>query len=196
MDSPDRGWSHLHDLCSGVSHPAEKHWESLLTHIDRFAEEAAEKDMFGHTPLHLLLRHNPPLAVVNALYEAYKDALCQAEDATGYLPLHVACLMGCSVDVVRFLIEKYPHALGCRVMRRHHYRLWERGRLPKDLVLELPKTDPNRQHLLEVIEDFADDVDIDDNRKVRHSRSIWKYDLGWTDRVQRVGLNDDVNDLQ
>ena len=106
MDSPDildtsRGWSHLHDLCSGISHPADKHWESLLTHIDRFAEEAAEKDKFGHTPLHLLLRHNPPLAVVDALYEAYKDALCQAEDKTGYLPLHVACLMGCNVDVVR-----------------------------------------------------------------------------------------------
>ena len=201
MDSSDvldasRGWSHLHDLCSGISHPAEKHWESLLTHISRFAEEAAEKDKFGHTPLHLLLRHNPPLAVVDALYEAYKDALCQAEDKTGYLPLHVACLMGCNVDVVRFLIEKYPHALGHRAMRRHRYRPWEKGLRPKELVLKLSKSNPNRQHLLDMINDYEDDVDVDDNRKVRHSRSIWKYDLGWTDRKQRVGLNEDVIDLQ
>jgi ankyrin repeat protein len=194
--STSRGWSHLHDLCSGISHPSEKHWESLLSHIERFAEEAAEKDEFGHTPLHLLLRHNPPLAVVAALYEAYKDALCQAEDKTGYLPLHVACLMGCNVDVVRFLIEKYPHALGHCAMRRHRYRWWEKRLCPRDLVLKLPKTNPNRQHLVEVIDDFEDDIDVEDNRKVRHSRSIWKYDLGWTDRRQRADIDADVVDSQ
>ena len=102
----------------------------------------------------------------------------------------------CNVDVVRFLIEKYPHALGHCVMRRHRYRWWEKGLHPRDLVLELPKTNPNRQHLVEVIGDFEDDIDVEDNRKVRHSRSVWKYDLGWTDRRQRTDLDADVVDSQ
>ena len=102
----------------------------------------------------------------------------------------------CNVDVVRFLIEKYPHALGHCAMRRHRYRWWEKDLHPRDLVLELPKTNPNRQHLVEVIGDFEDDIDVEDNRKVRHSRSIWKYGLGWTDRRQRTDLDADVVDSQ
>ena len=100
-----QGWSHLHDLCSATSHPLSKHWDDLLLHISRFKEEASEIDRFGHTPLHLVLRHNPPLSVVSALYEAYQDALCLAEAKTGFLPLHVVCSYGCTVDVLRFLIS-------------------------------------------------------------------------------------------
>lgn len=190
LDTSQAGWSHLHDLCSAPSHPLEKHWDDLLTHIDRFREEAATLDRFGHTPLHLVLRHNPPLAVVDALYEAYKDALCIAEKKTGYLPLHVACLVGCNVDVVRFLIEKYPDALSHRAVRRHRYRLWERGEKPRDLVEKLPADNKNKHHLSDVFEDFDDDIDLVDNRKVKHTYSIWKYDLGWTDRKQRLSLED------
>lgn len=58
--------------------------------------------------------------------------------------------MGCNVDVVRFLIEKYPHALGHFAVRRHRYRWWEKRIFPRDLVFALPKTNPNRQHLVEV----------------------------------------------
>ena len=64
------------------------------------------------------------------------------------------------------------------------------------LAIALPKTNPNRQHLVEVIDDFEDDIDVEDNRKVRHSRSIWKYDLGWTDRRQRADLDAGVVDSQ
>lgn len=185
-----QGWSHLHDLCSAPSHPLEKHWDDLLTHLGRFKEEAAAIDMFGHTPMHLVLRHNPPLQVVDALYEAYKEALCMAEKNTGYYPLHVACLVGCDVAVVRYLIEKYPHALRYRAVRRHRYRLWEKGPTPRDLIEKLPADNKNRDHLVDVFDDFDDDIDLYDNRKVKHSMSIWKYELGWTDRKQRVGLEE------
>lgn len=49
-----------------------------------------------------------------------------------------------------------------------------------------------------LIDDFEDDIDVEDNRKVRHSRSIWKHGLGWTDRTrrQRTDLDADVVDSQ
>ena len=104
---------------------------------------------------------------------------------------------GCNVDVVQFLIEKYPHALGQLCHASASLPLVGEGSPSQRSRSRAPQDQSQPAAcLVEVIGDFEDDIDVEDNRKVRHSRSIWKYDLGWTDRRQRTDLDAGVVDSQ
>lgn len=55
----------------------------------------------------------PPLHVVNALLEVYEEA-ARLPGRYGFLPLHLACGTGASVEVISRLIQAYPAATRCR----------------------------------------------------------------------------------
>jgi len=91
----------------------------------------------GTTPLlHIVLRHGPPLPVVNILLlqEAANDKaplpVWKRTDTHGRLPLHAACSCGpaASLDVVSGLISADPDALQVRTKDQH-------GRYPLHLAV-------------------------------------------------------------
>lgn len=61
-------------------------------------------------PLHLAMRHNAPLSLVDSLIQAYPKAL-QCRDTYGNLPLHIAILSNCRHSVIKLLILEFPKAL-------------------------------------------------------------------------------------
>ncbi|KAI2499432.1 hypothetical protein MHU86_15077 [Fragilaria crotonensis] len=65
---------------------------------------------YGSLPLLVALMHKPPLDFVEALIEAYPDALAMKNDV-GMLPLRVAIRNAASTDVIMKLIDKYPDAV-------------------------------------------------------------------------------------
>jgi len=166
----------LHELCSTLSDPSEQIFDGILEHLEANRADAKETDEYGRTPLFLVLRHRPPLEVVSAFLEAHPDAANAHDRSTGEFPLHVACRAGCHPPVVRLLLEKNPEALYHPHESMFLLKWFRGGRQPMDLAKALPKTDPNREGLIELLKDFDDDVDINDKRAFRHSASIFKVD--------------------
>ena len=60
--------------------------------------------------LHEALKHNPPLAVVEALHRARPDAVYHQEPKHQRMALHVACACALPVQIVRFLHQQYKDA--------------------------------------------------------------------------------------
>jgi len=61
-------------------------------------------------PLHMALYKNAPENLIILLIEAYPSA-ARVKGQDGYLPLHWACQMGCTLAVVEALLVEYPNAL-------------------------------------------------------------------------------------
>jgi ankyrin repeat protein len=156
----------LHDLCLMNSH-SEKHNNHILKHIALHPEEASEECDEGSLPLHYLLRNQPPLHVVEALVDAYPEAVFCSETINHYLPLHVACRHGCDPDVVDFLIQLNPDALNRKTQNAFFCSLEQllllcllhsllKGSTCTELVEKLPKDHPNREALLELLDKYDD----------------------------------------
>ena len=67
----------------------------------------------GNLALHEACKYQPPVEAVQALLDAYKDAV-KVPGLYGYLPLHFACSSNASEQVVRLLIEAHPAAVRTR----------------------------------------------------------------------------------
>ena len=68
-------------------------------------------DGFGSYRLEKACRERAPLNVIQALVEEDPTALKHSANADGDLPLHIACLVGCSPEVVQYLVEQAPTTL-------------------------------------------------------------------------------------
>jgi hypothetical protein len=64
----------------------------------------------GNLVLHEVCKQNPPVDVVETLFDANELAVISAGYG-GYLPLHHACAYGASDEVIKYLVSKYPEAL-------------------------------------------------------------------------------------
>ena len=72
-------------------------WEMIHQRLQKFPHEAAEKDKFGVTILHHVVRkyscsdNNIPIELLELLMEACPDSLGYCDRMTGYNALHLAC---------------------------------------------------------------------------------------------------------
>lgn len=158
-------WTELHDICAEPYH-TKRHYQEILNRLatPEGKEEARQDLQDGTLPLHLILKNNPPLYIVEKLVEAYPEAVFEYDLEWKYLPLHVACRFGCSTDVVEYLISQNPEAL----------EKWARGEFVcnptritlclcygrdlancEDLVSMLPEDHPNRAANLELIRYYS-----------------------------------------
>ena len=67
----------------------------------------------GNLALHVACKYQPPVRAIQALVDAYKDAV-KVPGLYGLLPLHFAVSSNASEHVVRLLIEAYPGAVRVR----------------------------------------------------------------------------------
>mmetsp|Transcript_15807 Transcript_15807/g.24596 ORF Transcript_15807/g.24596 Transcript_15807/m.24596 type:complete len:626 (-) Transcript_15807:138-2015(-) len=87
-------------------------------------EQSSNKTRWRLLPIHATCIFRSPLALIEALIQAYPDGP-QMKDDQGMLPIHLACRNGASKGVVMMLLNAFPEAI--RVRDR-------KGRLPLDLV--------------------------------------------------------------
>jgi Ankyrin repeats (3 copies) len=60
-------------------------------------------------PLHeACSNHSTPLPLVKALVEAFPDSIKTPESAYQRLPLHIACRKHANLEIVQYLLERYP----------------------------------------------------------------------------------------
>mmetsp|Transcript_19756 Transcript_19756/g.54412 ORF Transcript_19756/g.54412 Transcript_19756/m.54412 type:complete len:461 (-) Transcript_19756:3185-4567(-) len=76
--------------------------------IDTRDEENRLRSLY---PLAILCCLNPPVVAVEAVYNAYPQAISILDHAKGGSPLLYACSFEASRNVVDFLIQKYPEAV-------------------------------------------------------------------------------------
>lgn len=74
-------------------------------------------DSDGNTPLHLCLRHNPTLEMVQQLSGPCKMPILTTGNRSLDKPLHMACRYGASDEVVAWLLIQFPYA--ARVTNEH-----------------------------------------------------------------------------
>jgi len=67
------------------------------------------KDADGTLPLHIALRTDASLDIIQMIFEAYPEAV-QETDFYGDLPLHIALKIGAHPNIVLMLCERYPEA--------------------------------------------------------------------------------------
>lgn len=114
----------LHDLCRRATWGGENHRQARLNDIERWLRE--NKDNLSilennannryewnrrkSTPLHCILRANPPLELVGKILRLAPDAT-KVQNHAGLLPLHIALISHVSPDVtVNMIFEAYQEA--------------------------------------------------------------------------------------
>jgi ankyrin repeat protein len=97
-----------------------KNNEDLLIKAANFIDEDKE------TPLHHLVRNQPPSDLVERLLKLAPDTV-KVPNTIGWLPLHYALNFGASHDIIKMLFQAYPEAakvqdnMGCLPL---HYACW------------------------------------------------------------------------
>lgn len=95
-------WTTLHDACE------RQDTEAILVRCKTHPQEAVMADEKGSTPLHIACWRNLPLPVIQALIEAFPQAVSH-QDVHGDTPLHVALTNPeTCAQVVRALIQACP----------------------------------------------------------------------------------------
>jgi len=93
-------------------------------------------------PLHTAILFRAPITVVQAIYNAYPEAISMADDRN-MLPIHVACRIRVDSVVMQFLIDAFPTALTMTdykgrapldILRQDHFKT---GHDPADSLLNL-----------------------------------------------------------
>lgn len=90
-------------------------------------EVAAKADKFGQTCLHLVLKYgvhdtcvdgadNNPTSILDMfkVVHSFNASQVKAMDRANCLPLHMACKVGCSIDVAKFLVNAYPDSVNIK----------------------------------------------------------------------------------
>lgn len=96
-----------------------KKWKDAMCQIQSNPEEAATwifrrekggKIRWRLTSLHAAIIYNGPLDVIEAIIDAYPDAL-EKKDDEGMLPVHLAFRNNMPNDVIYLLLDRYPEGL-------------------------------------------------------------------------------------
>jgi ankyrin repeat protein len=129
-----------------------KDWDAALNRASMAPEEAktwvsrrehdSQKTRWRLLPLHAVCIFRAPLALMEALIEAYPEGP-QMKDDQGMLPIHLACRNGASKGVVLTLLRGFPESLF--VLDRKHRSL-------KDLIEA--STSVNKEPVLEALKKF------------------------------------------
>lgn len=112
--------SKLRDLCYRAASDDEDLRLAGLKDIEQWIEEnkynqghlrksANYQDYFRDTPIHYVVRANPPTELVERLLQLAPDT-AKVQDNGGNLPLHYACMYRASSDVIKIIFESYPKA--------------------------------------------------------------------------------------
>lgn len=64
----------------------------------------------SRNPLQYTCQFHPPLDVIKCIYNAHPKAISD-KDCIGHCALHIACANGCSSQVIKYLLKKYPDAV-------------------------------------------------------------------------------------
>lgn len=125
--------------------------EALVSSLlDVYPQAASTNTRFRETALHLACNGGFSLAIVRRLYQLYPEAVT-VQDTCTELPLHSACeAVSSSVQVVEFLLEKYPEGAQSRN---------EWGRLPLHCAARKASTEVV-QFLIEI---YSNAVHVTDN---------------------------------
>ncbi|KAL3912199.1 MAG: hypothetical protein SGILL_006979 [Bacillariaceae sp.] len=105
-----RDWDHLMDSCINNPH---------LAYVKFSSRSNMNK---GNLILHEACKHNPPIHILDAIYDANESAV-MIKGFGGYFPLHHACASGASEEVIRYLISKFPGAVCCASEQDHTFPL-------------------------------------------------------------------------
>ena len=62
------------------------------------------------TPLHRILQLQPPIDIIQKFID-YAPETLQMKDIFGYLPIHIACMDGASLEVIQALVNSYPESI-------------------------------------------------------------------------------------
>jgi len=93
-------------------------WETVLELCRKDPEAAGYVGGGGWTALHHACnRRCPRPEVVEALLEAYPDAILMEDMKQGWLPLHLACRFKAPKEVVRLLLHRFPKQGGWSVRK-------------------------------------------------------------------------------
>lgn len=93
--------------------------ECIQVLISNFPAASVEQDIIGRVPLHYALSNGASYEIVMALMDAAKQVagpngvrhVCSVADFNGWMPIHVACFMGVSPQVLALLVSAYPDAV-------------------------------------------------------------------------------------
>jgi len=128
-DSPDKTSFSPEVLCVGTLplHLAcsyEASLDTILALLEAYPDAAGKTDTTGHLPLHCAVQNNASVEVIRALVKSYpegaavgtckfhtKDSVAMRENHHHnniLIPLHYACTLGSSIDVIKILLEAYP----------------------------------------------------------------------------------------
>mmetsp|Transcript_26351 Transcript_26351/g.39048 ORF Transcript_26351/g.39048 Transcript_26351/m.39048 type:complete len:477 (-) Transcript_26351:70-1500(-) len=90
----------------------------LLSH---FPAASIDRDLIGRVPLHYALSNGATKEIVEELLDAACQAygsnangrreICSVADFNGWLPIHVACFMGASPQVIAVLVKAFPEGV-------------------------------------------------------------------------------------
>jgi ankyrin repeat protein len=129
-----------------------KDWDAALHRVTMAPEEAktwvsrrehdSEKTRWRLLPLHAVCIFRAPLALMEAIIEAYPEGP-QMKDDQGMLPIHLACRNGASKGVVLTLLRGFPESL--YILDRKHRSL-------QDLIES--STSVNKEPVLEALKKF------------------------------------------
>jgi ankyrin repeat protein len=129
-----------------------KDWDAALHRVSMAPEEAktwvsrrehdSHKTRWRLLPLHAVCIFRAPLALMEALIEAYPEGP-QMKDDQGMLPVHLACRNGASKGVVLTLLRGFPESL---------FVLDRKRRSLQDLIEA--STSVNKETVLEALKKF------------------------------------------
>jgi ankyrin repeat protein len=132
----------------------EQKWDDALFYLAEHPYEAQRWDtipVLGKNrtntrclPLHAACALSPPtLAIIEALAQAYPDALKDVDSRFARTPLHIACCKGASSEILHYLMEQYRSAASKQdIMDRTalHYAMFDHA--PLETATELLRLHP------------------------------------------------------
>lgn len=93
-------------------------FECIHELIVHYPQASIERDLIGRVPLHYALSNGATEEIVEELMIAAEEScgdnfdgkreICSVADFNGWLPIHVACFMGASANVISILMKAYP----------------------------------------------------------------------------------------
>eukprot|EP00551_Chaetoceros_affinis_P015980 CAMPEP_0203695234 /NCGR_PEP_ID=MMETSP0091-20130426/6743_1 /ASSEMBLY_ACC=CAM_ASM_001089 /TAXON_ID=426623 /ORGANISM="Chaetoceros affinis, Strain CCMP159" /LENGTH=457 /DNA_ID=CAMNT_0050566741 /DNA_START=144 /DNA_END=1514 /DNA_ORIENTATION=+ len=94
--------------------------------VEHHPSATTEQDIIGRVPLHYALSNGASYDIVKTLMDAAvrvsgRDGLryiCSVADFNGWLPIHVACFMGASAQVLSELVNAYPEGVDAETKKR------------------------------------------------------------------------------
>lgn len=100
--------------------------ESIQILVSHRPSASTEQDNIGRVPLHYALSNGASYDIVKILLNAATQVVgpqgsrmvCSMADFNGWLPIHVACFMGVSPQVLREIVSAYPDGVDASTKKR------------------------------------------------------------------------------